>query len=63
MKADTTCDRQASIRERRSAYEAEITNALLDETSEERDERLALVRVAEAMLLRALHLDDEPVEN
>lgn len=62
MTTDVTCDRHAAIQERRSAYEAEVINALLDESSEERNERLELVRLAEAMILQAFR-SDEPIEN
>ncbi|HLZ21706.1 MAG TPA: hypothetical protein VKQ30_06255 [Ktedonobacterales bacterium] len=63
MTADITCDRQAAIKERRTAYEAEVTDALLDESAAEREERFELVRMAQAMILRAFHVEDEPVEN
>jgi hypothetical protein len=63
MTADTTLDRYAAITERRAAYEADVTDALLDEDADERAERLELVRLAQAMILHALHLEDEPVEN
>ena len=63
MTADITCDRQAAIDERRVAYETEVTDALLDETQEERDERLELVRLAQAMILQAFGLCDESAEN
>lgn len=63
MTADTTCDRQAAIKERRTAYEAEVIDALLDESAAEREERIELVRIAQAMILRAFHVDDEPVQN
>jgi hypothetical protein len=63
MTADITLDRQAAITERRTAYEADVIDALLDEDSDEREERLELVRLAHTMILRALQLEDEPVEN
>ena len=63
MTADTTCDRQAAINERRAAYETEVVNALLDESQAEREERLELVRLAQAMILRAFQLDHESVDN
>ena len=63
MTADTTCDRQALIAERRAAYEADVASALLEESDAEREERLELVRLAQAMILRAFQLEDEPVEN
>ena len=63
MTADITCDRQAAIKERRTAYEAEVTDALPDESAAEREERFELVRMAQAMILRAFHVEDEPVEN
>lgn len=62
MTTNVTCDRQAAIQERRNAYEAEVIDALLDESSEERNERLELVRLAEAMILQAFRVD-EPIEN
>ncbi|MGZ3637688.1 MAG: hypothetical protein ACXWQR_00485 [Ktedonobacterales bacterium] len=72
MTADTTCGYSAALAERRAAYEADVINALLDETEAEREERLELVRMAQAMILRSLQtdqlsqldpLDDEPFEN
>jgi hypothetical protein len=63
MTADATCDRQAAIAERRQAYEAEVVNALLDESQEEREERLELVRLAQALVLRAFQLEEEPLGN
>jgi hypothetical protein len=63
MTADITLDRQAAIAERRTAYEADVIHALLDEDSGEREERLELVRLTHSMILRALQLEDEPVEN
>ncbi|HEX9058299.1 MAG TPA: hypothetical protein VF818_12285 [Ktedonobacterales bacterium] len=50
MTAHIQYDSETSVAERRSAYEAEVTNALLDETPEEREERLALVRAAQEMV-------------
>ena len=63
MTADTTLERQAAIDERRATYEADVTYALLDESEAEREERVELVRVAQAMILHTLQMDDEPVEN
>lgn len=70
MTADTTCDRQATLTERRAAFEMAVVNALLEESTGEREERLELVRIARGMTLRALDalealdaLDDEPREN
>lgn len=63
MTADATCDRQAAIAERRQAYEAEVVNALLDESQEEREERLELVRLAQALVLRTFQLQQEPLDN
>jgi hypothetical protein len=63
MTADTTLERQAAIDERRAAYEADVVHALLDETPDEREERLDLVRLAHEMILRVLGMDDEPVAN
>jgi hypothetical protein len=63
MTADITLDRQAAIAERRTAYEADVIHALLDEDPDEREERLRLVRLTHVMILRALQLADEPVEN
>ena len=63
MTADATCDRQAAIAERRQAYEAEVVNALLDESQDEREERLELVRLAQALVLRTFQLQEEPLDN
>lgn len=63
MTTDITLDRRLAITERRTAYEADVLHALLDEDSDEREERLELVRLAHTMILRALQLEDEPVEN
>ncbi len=63
MTADTACERQEAIRERRAAYEMEVVHALLDESAEERAERLELVRRAQAMLVRVFQLAEEPLEN
>jgi len=63
MTADTTLERQAAIAERRATYEADVAYALLNESDAERDERVELVRIAQAMILHALQLDDEPMEN
>lgn len=63
MTADATCDRQAAITERRQAYEAEVVNALLDESQEEREERLELVRLAQALVLRTWQLQEGPLDN
>jgi len=62
MTTDTTCDRQALIAERRAAYEADVINALLEECSAEREERLELVRIAQEMILRAFRLEEDAVE-
>lgn len=63
MTADTTCDREAAIKEHRLAYEAEVVNALLDESASEREERLRLVRLAQAMILGVIEREDEPIDN
>jgi hypothetical protein len=63
MTADTTCDRLAAIAERRAAYEADVVDALLEESDDEREERLELVRAAQAMILRAFELREERIEN
>jgi hypothetical protein len=72
MTADTTCGYGAALAERRAAYEADVINALLDESEAEREERLELVRMAQAMILRTIQtdqfdqldpLDVEPSEN
>jgi len=63
MTADTTCDREAAIRERRAAYENMVIEALLDESEEEREERLELVRLAQQMILIALPRSSEPLGN
>lgn len=57
MTTDTTCEASAALAERRAAYEADVINALLDESEAEREERLELVRMAQAMILRSLHTD------
>ena len=53
MTANIQYDSQTSLAERRGLYEREVADALLDETPEERDERLELVRLAQEMVLRA----------
>lgn len=53
MTANIQYDSQTSLAERRGVYEREVTDALLEETPEEREERLELVRVAQEMVLRA----------
>ena len=58
MTANIQPDCDTNLLERRSAYEAEVTDALLDESEEERAERLELVRIAQAMILRAFHAGD-----
>lgn len=63
MTTDATCDRQAAIAERRQAYEAEVVNALLDESQEEREERLELVRLAQALVLRTFALQEGSLDN
>ena len=63
MTADTACERQTMIAERRASYEADVVNALLEESAAEHEERLELVRIAQAMVLHAFHLEEEPVEN
>ena len=55
MTANVQFDPSTSVDERHTLYEAAVVEALLDETEEERAERLALVRAAEAMILRAFH--------
>ncbi len=57
MTADTTCEYSTALAERRAAYEADVINALLDESDAEREERLGLVRMAQAMLLGILQSD------
>lgn len=57
MTTDTTCGYGAALAERRAAYEADVINALLDESEAEREERLELVRMAQAMILRTLQTD------
>jgi hypothetical protein len=63
MTADTTCDRETTLAERLRAAETAAANALLDETDAEREERLELVRLAEALVRAALELDRERIEN
>lgn len=53
MTANIQFDSRTSLAERRGLYEREIADALLDETPEEREERLELVRLAQEMVLRA----------
>jgi hypothetical protein len=53
MTANLQYDSQTSLAERRGQYERDVTDALLDETPEEREERLELVRLAQEMVLRA----------
>ena len=43
-------DRRSALLERRREYELEVAEALQDEDEEEREERLQLVRAAQAML-------------
>jgi len=61
MTTDTTCDREALIAEHRATYEADVINALLEECTAEREERLELVRIAQEMIARAFQLAEEPV--
>jgi hypothetical protein len=63
MTANIQYDRQTSLAERRNAYEAEIADALLDESAEEREERLELVRAAQEMVLLAFQRMCETCEN
>ena len=60
MTANIQYDSQTSLAERRGAYDAEVTDALLDESPEEREERLELVRIAQEMILLAFHQGCEP---
>jgi hypothetical protein len=53
MTANLQYDSQTTFAERRGIYEREVADSLLDETPEEREERLELVRVAHEMVLRA----------
>lgn len=68
MTADTTCDRETKRAERLHAAETAAANALLEESEREREERLELVRVAQALVRAALaqelelELCDEPAE-
>lgn len=55
MTANVQYDPSTELAERHSLYETEVAEALLDESEEERAERLELVRVAEAMVLAAFH--------
>lgn len=63
MTADTTCDYRAALAERRAVYEADVVRALLDESDEEREERLGLVRLAEAMIRGAMAVEFDRSEN
>ncbi|HEV7128852.1 MAG TPA: hypothetical protein VGN32_15590 [Ktedonobacterales bacterium] len=56
MTAHIQSDCDTDLLERRTAYEAEVVDALLDESAEERAERLALVEIAQAMILRAFQV-------
>lgn len=60
MTANIQYDSQTSLAERRGAYDAEVTDALLDESPEEREERLELVRIAQEMILLAFQQGCEP---
>lgn len=62
MTANVQYDPSTSLAERHNLYEAEVAEALLDETEEERIERLELVRAAEAMVLAAFHESCEEQE-
>jgi hypothetical protein len=62
MTANLQFDSQVSLAERRGMYEREVADALLDETPEEREERLELVRMAQEMVLRAFQATCEPSE-
>jgi hypothetical protein len=53
MTANIQSESEVSVLARRDAYEAEVVGALLDETPEERDERIALVQAAQEMVQRA----------
>lgn len=53
MTAHVQSECDTDLLQRRSAYEAEVADALLDESDDEREERLELVRIAQAMILRA----------
>jgi hypothetical protein len=55
MTANVQYDPSTELAERHSLYETEVAEALLDESEEERAERLELVRAAEAMVLAAFH--------
>ena len=59
MTAHLESDCDTDLLERHAAYEAEITSALLDETCEERAERLELVELAQEMILTAFRASTE----
>ncbi|MFI5272206.1 MAG: hypothetical protein ACHQ4H_04135 [Ktedonobacterales bacterium] len=66
MTTDMTCDREATLIERRAAFEMAVVNALLDESASEREERLGMVRLAREMTLQVLLLsdfEDESLDN
>jgi arginyl-tRNA synthetase len=55
MTAYIQSDRRSLLLERRKLYEAEVAEALLNEDSEEREERLHLVHACQPMLKDALN--------
>lgn len=65
MTADTARDRETKQAERLRTAETAAANALLEESESEREERLELLRVAQALvraaLAQELELGDEPV--
>lgn len=62
MTANIQFDHETRVAERRSAYESEVIAALLDETVEERDERIALLQVAQELVQRAFEQANECCE-
>ncbi len=55
MTAYLQSDRRSLLLERRKQYEDEVTEALLDEDPEEREERLRLVRACQPTLATILN--------
>jgi hypothetical protein len=62
MTANIPCDCELSIAERRAAYEAAVAEALADESTEERAERIALVQAAQRLVLLAFQQAGERVD-
>ncbi|GEM_PF-1349156 len=54
MTAYTQSDRRSLLLERRKLYEAEVAEALLNESPEEREDRVHLVHACQPMLVASL---------